>query len=856
MDRLRGVQGNYVASLANEPRNRAPDSRKPLHASRIHNFIDHYGGNSAVADGQKWNAVTYLLEPNTDIWNAGDVAGTLNMLQKYIQDPGVNEGNPYYSYFLEEGVPVGSPTSPQTIQPVFNLPGNFFVDHTFSYLKPSEDRALRDEGGIEITVVPVYNFYLDTMPAYEQVTMDIPEAILPNFYIFETELRNTGSQTYSPDYKNTLTLYAGVGNNPDRMEDWFVEVEGGYTENTTTSYYQAYVSSLAAIKSSEANYASLKTQYNNSSKNIAVLHSDIGAIQRSTRVESTTGFDDQVTSGLSFLPFYNIVTIGEDDYAATEGGTEDLPTKAENSFFSGLFNVEDFDAESFIDILQMYIITMIEKGTHTNAQFHEFSKNDNPSQTVVSASLYFDLSKRLGGAGSLPGVPSAYDGFEKYAEFLQERITENVSTLDDFSVDVPDAEGNQYWERDNVTLIRDYANDSGWVALGPPQPNLPNLPPPTRVYNPPDYTAVSDFYDKQLSGLINLPMRNFDQVLDNQGAFSETILYKIDKRVVNSAGNVVPNIVQTIYLSPKIAQGGPLRYIDSQVRYGVRYQYDIQQVRVVFGNEYQYDDLKIYFAGFAGYGRAVGNALGFYQAVVPEIVVDGYVQNLVSPYLAEATDTPYSTEQDGYFGVAPSNASNITIDDWNYMAQGSAFGETAKLSKINLVFKRGYGFLGNPDGGAVSGEYTGQSNTAVSSTGTTMEYDANAGDLIITIPVSSPVPGSAPGPVEKSLPGIEQITGFEELGEMTEGAGLHVLDTLVAEMDASGETTGLSGGGVGGVIDTLLTILAEVGGVVGGVGPIDGGHNLVGGNVQMEMGIDGGLNPSGINMPPPQSYSP
>ena len=716
VDRFRGVQGYYVASSPNnEPRNRASNSKKPLFSTRYNGPPDIFssaGHNNSYAEyGQRYQNTSYILEPDTPTWNGGNVTNTQNMLQKWIQDPGVNEGDPYYSYFLEQGVSMGGPHA--QIPAVFNRtgPDNSFLDHTFAYLKPSEDPEIREDGGTEITVQAVYNFFLDTMPAYEQVTSDLPEAILPNFYICETELRNTGRTTYSPDYKNIITLYAGVDGNLDRMEDWFVEnsTEAGYTETTSKSYYQAYASSLQAVKSDEANYNALKTQYNNRSKNIAVLHSDVGALNRTDRVISSEYFaSDQVTSALSFLPFYNIVTVGADQYRATQLGVEG-EVLAAGSFFSGLFDVPNFDAESFIDLLQMYIITMIEKGINPSAQFHAFSRQDNPTQTVVTASLYFDLSKPSAGAGSLPGVPAQYDGFEKYADFLAERITENISSLDDFSQDVPDPNnpGNQYWERDNVVLIRDYSNTPGWVddnAFPPP----PDMPPGPQVYNPPYATAVADFYDKLHTFDIELPVRDFDDLLGNQGAFSETILYKIDKRVVDSAGNVSSNIAQTIYLSPKFAQGGNLQYIDSQVRYGVRYQYDIQQVRVVFGNQYQYDDLQIYTAGYAGYGRAVGNALGFFRATAEDIKVDAYVQtHLNAPYIDPPTkDTDFKTSQKGYFGVAPSNASEITLEAWNYMAQGSNFGDNTKLSKVNLIFKRGFGDNGNPTGGAMSGEYT------------------------------------------------------------------------------------------------------------------------------------------------------
>ena len=840
VDRFRGVQGYYVASSPdNQPRNRASNSKKPLFSTRYYGDPGHFyyatEHTPGAADGQKFQNPGYILEPDTPTWNGGNVANTQNMLQKWIQDPGVNEGDPYYSYFLEQGVSMGGPQA--QIPAVFNRtgPAGSFLDHTFAYLKPSEDPEIREDGGTEITVQAVYNFFLDTMPAYEQVTSDLPEAILPNFYICETELRNTGLTTYSPDYKNIITLYAGVGGNLDRMEDWFVEnsTEAGYTETTSKSYYQAYASSLQAVKSDEANYNALKAQYNNRSKNIAVLHSDVGALNRTDRVVSSEYFaSDQVTSALSFLPFYNIVTVGADQYRATQLGVEGEVLAAPNSFFSGLFDVPNFDAESFIDLLQMYIITMIEKGINPSAQFHAFSRQDNPTQTVVTASLYFDLSKRSAGAGSLPGVPAQYDGFENYADFLEQRITDNISWDDDFSQDVPDPNnpGNQYWERDNVVLIRDYSNTPGWVDIGAPQPNLPNLAPQPQAYNPPDPTAVADFYNKLGTGpyKIALPMRDFDDLLGNQGAFSETILYKIDKRVVDSAGNVSSNIAQTIYLSPKFAQEGNLQYIDSQVRYGVRYQYDIQQVRVVFGNQYQYDDLQIYTAGYAGYGRAVGNALGFYRATAEDIKVDAYVAAHISPYIdPPSQDTDFKTSQKGYFGVAPSNASEVSLEAWNYMAQGSNFGDNTKLSKVNLIFKRGFGFDGNPTGGALSAEYTVPTGMGMPSSEGAVFGGLGTDDTQVTS-MTAPPAGSTTGVGVGSGKGLNPNAGAYQ-----PQAGLQ---NIAQQVGAGKGQQGLSNvpslppGQSGQVLGSLLGMQGQMGpGGIGASGPFQGPQP---GNVQ------------------------
>ena len=704
VDRFRGVQGAYIApspgnlqlwsteaSLVNLVNYSDWPPAAPLNIVADQSVWGH-----SPSSGQPQEMVDYFLVPNNAAWNAANNEGPPDLLQHTIQNPDIDEGDPYYSYFLEDGISVNG------VQPypgVFDRQGpeGAFVDHTFAYLKPSENIDQRTRGGLEINIEPVYNFYLDTMPAWEQITSNVPEPVLPNFYIFETELRNTGSQTYSPDYYKALTMFS------EDVALWFVEhPEGGYTETTSKSYYQAYVQSLQTIKNTESRYNLLKTQYNTQLKNVAVLHSDIDAIYQTNR-------PDLAGSALSFLPFYNIVTVGSDTYRSTIAGTTDLPGQAE-SFFGSLFGVAHFerDAESFIDILQMYIITFLEKAaTSSPAQFHVFDRSPlEPSRTLLTSSLLFDLSRRDAGAGSLPGVPTNYDGFEQYALFLEDRITNNDSNLDISTLQMLGQSAP--WEQDNVVLIRDYSNAPGWESRA-------NR---TRVYNPPDATSVGRFYDKVESGDITLPRRAFSDILMNQGARSETILYKIDKRVIDSAGNILPDVVQTIYLSPKFIDSGPLQYIDSQVRYGVRYQYDIKQVRVVFGNQYYYDNLLVHTVDSesTGYGRAVGNALGIYRAEEPGILADNYVDQLF-PYLKAGWDTEMSVQQIGHFIVDPTNKGEISEAQWEVLASGvgtPGFMSLSVLDRVGLVFKKGWGFDGNPDGGAISDHLNLQGITAPS----------------------------------------------------------------------------------------------------------------------------------------------
>ena len=692
VDRFRGVQGHYLGVLAyqgtapgqnnasvwnfNNPQHVAgwslQDMLRPLHMTYKPESASEYDHDNAPVYKS-----SYLLEPNHTDWNkAAGTGHTRDLLKTFVQDPGINEGDPYYGKFLQNGFIAGDKVN-SSVSPIFNRQGraHAFLDHTFRYLKPSEDLSVRLLAGDDIQVKPVYNFYLDTVPVYEAVTANTPEPLLPNFYIFEAELRNTGSEAYADDYYQSITLF-------ERITDWFVQDnDGGYSESHTKSYYQSYVSQMQRVNGDATDLATVTAQFTSSLKNVVVLHSDIDAINKLTRA-------DEKTSGLSFLPFYNVVTVGEDEFASTTGEFEQAP-----SFFQGLDHVTGFDNTSFLDLLQMYIITFLEAGVPPPATFHEIVRGigghpqglAGPSTTITS-SLYVDLSRPQGGGASIPGIPHVYQGFVNHAHWLAQRIANNNSQL---------GGTNNPWMRDNLVLIRDYADDGRWTTTAQDE----------REFDAPAAAAALDFYTQVDDNNIQYPMRNFESVLECAGAHSETLLYKIDKRVVDREGNINPTIVQTIYLSRRISDPGPLQYIDSQVRYGVRYQYDIQEIRVVFGNKYYYDDLKLYYAGYAGYGRAIGNALGFYRATSTAIKADTYAEAISGfSYTDYTSDTVKAQSQKGYFVIDSTEPMNHR--QWKWAASGSEWGDDEYLKRVNLFMRRGYGFSGNQHGGVYQSTFS------------------------------------------------------------------------------------------------------------------------------------------------------
>ena len=76
--------------------------------------------------------------------------------------------------------------------------------------------------------------------------------------------------------------------------------------------------------------------------------------------------------------------------------------------------------------------------------------------------------------------------------------------------------------------------------------------------------------------------RTYKEVYDGKQAYSETLFYRIEKK-----NPVTDEIIQNIWL-PNSSEIDALKYVDTQVRYGVRYKYTVYAYQFVIGTKYRY----------------------------------------------------------------------------------------------------------------------------------------------------------------------------------------------------------------------------------------------------------------------------
>jgi hypothetical protein len=221
-------------------------------------------------------------------------------------------------------------------------------------------------------------------------------------------------------------------------------------------------------------------------------------------------------------------------------------------------------------------------------------------------------------------------------------------------------------------------------------------------------------------------------------------MYMVEKRVIpvgqlSVDANDPSTVVQRFFFGRDITGGEKgITYYDTQIKYGVRYQYDIKQIRLVVGEQYYYHNItSIANSGSIHQGRAIGNALGFYAEENVGITSTQTFQianNLEDvngfSYLPEDEETPFvawDATQVGYYvykiplakaAGSVSNINDIFFGPGTYPGSMPNFGSTwgatypADEFDLNLVLiniKGGDGLDGNLDGGAIGVAASGSS---------------------------------------------------------------------------------------------------------------------------------------------------
>jgi hypothetical protein len=808
-DRLRGATGYYYTEQQSQYGD-IPQMRH-LHneVSQLKPLIMSVEGGFNDQDDER-----IVIKFDNAGWNqAGDSAGagqdTGDLLDQFKVDDEDYEGNPYFDKYLTKGFFSHDPllrNGTTQVLPIFNEIGSrdYYFDYNTSYKKPPDDQLALQDSSYVIKVNPVYNHYLHTSPRYETVIKNVPEMMIPNAYVFEAELRNPNPTPLDNKYINIITLNGFA-------DEWFggfanaleaIQIPGG----DGRGYFDHVAKGLGQIGSDPAALEAQTAQYNSMFKNYAVLEGDLGALDKFQTRQiglmpgAPGGSPDSTTVSTSdalatdFYPFYNEVIIGADPFPGSAAGGSLLQKIYNSSEVVDSFQWGDSPGtgKDYINLLQIFAVNVLSNAyeplnrsltdrtgsgplsfeewtqdlTYEAIPGRNFPESSMPTLNYTVNSETIDILFSLEDFASEAFMGDGGQGFI-------DPIAQSDNPLDEYVIQAGSYEKN-------YTFIKDYTGRPAGPITPANPPGMQEVNPITRLA--PSRTPGMDLYELHeiADTVIDDHLRSIHSVLGMttnrpsgmggyQSGFAPTdvLMYVVEKRLASA--DVTSPPLQTIFLSRIFSDPQKdLKYIDNQIKYGVAYQYNIKQVRIIFGNLYGYRDPQIFYSKHRGLGRAIGNALGFFRPENPGLHMDDYFveqypprggylaedpemagsplytqehhgndpfdpnddtveQTWVGPTLGGATDSDIAHSHTGKFIYQPANwAAGVDVEaapGWvaNYASDYVAAGPLAHNSpegadqnvfqNFSLEVKTGMGFDGNNDGGALSGDYRPMYNT-------------------------------------------------------------------------------------------------------------------------------------------------
>jgi len=878
-DRLRDAQGDVPALRVNSETNNlevntfvAQSSGLPISkpfASILP--VNYQSSQPASPSATKTHVITLSFFQQS--WNNGNIDGpdlVNNLLNQDNAGTDI-EGVPYFEKYFSvnpDNLPANNEapyglltTDPRMVGATQNtLPlmaqapagsDNPILSHKFAY-----NHYDSTENGIEIE--PKYNLFLDTSPDYESVISSVSETLIPNFYHVEisTLLSDIPGDTIPLSY--IPFVLGGAVTTSEYKEVLAGSLSGSdITENQTNSqgYFQFYCNNSSILNQS----------YTQNYGNVAVLSPDIAfgtLTDINTLARDNRGTDDETDDLLAVdtYPFYNKITIPYDNQWDTAGSQPSII----EALKTGMDPNYPFFTLGLLVTLELLILRELKLGNAQQPDTLPFTIYDTTENNqVVANNRDISLPLRIDAVlndlfqgKATNGNPEPNGPYE----FINDLLLSGQQGLGsaDFSTGATTRLG--------ASLI---------TAM-----NYEDVTQPTELYS--SYSQwFNDLTTVRIQEALNYIAnyrKDFGTIHRNFAIHnSEAIMYVVEKRVIpvgQTSAEPTEPVVQRLFFGRDIVfnQKGAV-YYDTQIKYGVRYQYDIKQVRMIVGESYYYDSVvTIANSGTVGQGRALGNALGFYAEeaaafqATETFAISTNLNNFQYTPEDDEPDTATSAFSDvvlqgnyvykTYQSTDPGAASNIdqifgVRSDTSYTLgdyQNSRQIPETDLSLLPIRIKYGNGFDGNFTGGAIPA----------------VALNIYGPDNVIPQDDCPPPIGTDPGPG----PGNDDIgdaieEGIEEEVKTAQGQAAAAAEKLATEQQESEIVSELGSGGIttaGGLtidfkqgLDLGRFIAAVPGGnpnaPAGAVGPIydplaiaQGYANNVGANV------NAGLNNAGNNI--------
>ena len=673
------------------------------------------GTFTLLYDQIAWNLIgfghTVFLNWNTGEYEYPPLASLLDkeILQGLDGTP-YSQGYPYAYRYLNSGFSDSDPIVQTSVDGIFEgTLDTTFYDYTMQWEGRTETPSDGDLIAYDWEIAGIYNYYLGTSPAYESIITNIDEILLPNYYILE-RVRGASGNVADLKYKRQVMLLADLEdrNDPTRVlnentiQNGFTLLEGVplAEDNPSTplvdeaidykgiGYMQAYCGELQRLMTANE-LAGVTTSFASKQKNIAVVASDLPLLNRDVTRDNRGTHNDTSDDimALDMYPFYNRISIPYDTGAVRAiGGTADNQA----SVFQQMFDEPGVHDRRALNMLQMYIAYMLSNGTSpaSTKAFKLYTEDSSMDKNVVNIDIDFLLD--------MDDIFAAQTNDPESLAFMEDAVG---------AYNTPESETPG--DSGNLIFLKDYGHNT--LGLSPTDPLAP-LRGGSKV------RLKINTWEKT---------RSMYEILSNSPCFNETLMYIVEKRVVDNEGVLSTDPVQTFYISKDFKNQSTINYIDTQIKYGAEYQYTVKEVRLVVGSKYKYEDLMIWHTEddeMPNYGRAVGNALGAYEDTPQRALSTFYenadmylnvrqntpkVQYFAGKYVYQPTNAFFLIKSEIYLAAEHDRASQYT-DYYYHLPDSWTEAERHPFrASIHLKFKTGDGAGGNAWGGLISDVMTG-----------------------------------------------------------------------------------------------------------------------------------------------------
>lgn len=406
-----------------------------------------------------------------------------------------------------------------------------FYDHSFEMPVPFSEKEVRNYNGLVRPLVASFKpEYNFLIKNYENTIKNTPEQLLPNMYVMETEMLE---QTNNRDFQDLITLNNSIDIKfaPKKTKkDKGNEKSNNQQKSVSGQYFERYARQYKKIIEDKS--------IGNRLNSLKSKFSNIG------------------------IPIENMHILNQYD---------------DKKFMYPMYLEAQFDTDRTTTVAEMLkdskLSTSIMKRVMSNTALNIDVQNRNMYE--ITELLYRELTE-------LGEVSTIRQQTYERANRRSWNITKLLKDLEDSQ------ENNENISEEEKKIIKNTEYDIG-AFLGKRTEEL-------QASKLPQYkflrALLKIIFTGKLKKVVKEKFRTLEELMSGKLAYSETILYRVEKRLASANGEPTGKTIQNFYF-PNSNEIDIIKFADTQIKYGSKYVYSVYAYQAVIGTKYRYSNVKV-----------------------------------------------------------------------------------------------------------------------------------------------------------------------------------------------------------------------------------------------------------------------